>query len=224
MAVVSTVGLEAPQDFPTSAYESVHRRVCAHVKDGSSAWFEYAGAWNGVIYRFLSLAEHDLSFTDSFRRFGDSPSPPERYRQERELFGFFLNGLACVESFAYGLFAIGSLVDPGAFPINKPDDLRSINLNRTQVNFTAVFPEERITATLGQLRGSSELHAWKDIRNILAHRSAPGRSIYTSGEPAVWRAGPVLDLSTTGSRRAWLAQVLSALLGDADAFVQKVFP
>lgn len=52
--------------------------------------------------------------------YGGAPPEPERYRQERDLFGFFVSGLSAIESTNYGLFAIASMLDPNRFRIAEP--------------------------------------------------------------------------------------------------------
>src|SRR4051812_46965066 len=95
---VNTVGLEMPDDFPVDAYNAVHARVSPKREPRPAAWPEWASAWNAVAYRFQSCVEHAAAFTKSIRQHGDAPAPPTRYIQERELFNFFTNGLAAIES------------------------------------------------------------------------------------------------------------------------------
>src|SRR5437763_13200806 len=112
-----TVGLEMPQDFPTDPYNAVHDSINSWPNRPDVPWLEYALAWNAVAYRFQALADHCDTFTASVNRAGGAPSMSERYVQERELFNFFSNGLAAIESFFYGLYAIASMLDPAKFPM-----------------------------------------------------------------------------------------------------------
>ena len=82
------------------------------------------------------------------------PFRPERFIQEDALFGFFVNGLSVIESFFYGLYWIGSMVDTNSFPVlteNKPITppvvhrqgvkfkiLKDINVDET-VNSTSIY-------------------------------------------------------------------------------------
>lgn len=225
--ILSTIGLQMTDDFPIDSYKAVHERVCSNSNTESELWSEYAGAWNAIAYRFQALTDHGTAFSESIRRSGDGPPQPERYIQERELFAFFINGLATIESFCYGLFSIGSIVDSVAFPVATPKDLKLINVERTGVEFKKTFPGKGVTMALERLIDSNEYAKWKEIRNILAHRSAPGRIIYlSSGSPAAaaqWKIGIPLDETTTKSRREWLAKTLGVLLQDTDDFTKEVF-
>ena len=175
---LSTVGIVMPKDFEATAYESVHARINANQNTESDTWQQYAGAWNAVAYRFLSVTESDKMFTKSIKRYGDAPKQPERYYQERELFSFFVNGLATIESLCYGLFAIGSMLNPQEFPTNTAKDLRLISPERTAGQFAKAFQGEGITFALQHLIATQEFRDWKEIRNVLAHRTSPGRLIY----------------------------------------------
>ncbi len=224
---LSTTGLVMPGDFAVAPYEAVHAHVSArNVND--LAWSEYAGAWNAVAHRFRACTDHDEAFTHSIRQAGDAPIPPERYVQERELFNFFVNGLSTIESLCYGLFAIGAMVNSARFPLATPKDLKFINPEKTATTYRAAFRGGALTGALGQLVSDPQFASWKDARHILAHRSAPGRTIYmmsvgsapVAPTPAQWKigSGVPLDASTTVSRRAWLAAAISSLLTAADSF------
>lgn len=224
---LSTIGLEMPEDFDAVPYEAIHSRVVAWKDTCPDAYAQYAGAWNAVAYRFMSCAEHDAAFTKSIQQGGDAPPPPERYIQERELFSFFVTGLIVIESFCFGLFAIASMVDSENFPIKTAKDLRFINLQHTVIQFTKAFPEEGIAITLRKTLGDDTYKEWKEIRNILAHRAAPGRTIYVptrrSAPAALWKVGIQLDENTTFSRRKWLATIMDSLLRETDNFTARSF-
>jgi hypothetical protein len=171
---VSTVELE-PGDFPKEHYDAVARRIHAnHARvtgspRGDEAMVHYGGAWNAVWYRFVSCARSDETFTNSFRT---GSSPPERFIQEDALFGFFVNGLSVIESFFYGLYWIGSMVDTNSFPVLtedkpitppvvhrqgvkpkrlKPKILKDINVNDT-IDQYKIFGTCPLTDAFGRIR------------------------------------------------------------------------
>ena len=222
---LSTIGIVMPQDFEVVSYEAVHSRAVARKEACPESYDQFAGAWRAVAYRFRSCTEHDLAFTESIRRAGDAPPSPERHIQERELFCFFVAGLAVIESFYYGMFAIASMLDSANFPVATPSDLRSISPRKTVERFGECFREETLTVALKRIIDDDVYREWKEIRNILTHRTVPGRIIYASvgsakrpPPPAQWKIGIQLDESTTGARREWLAQTVNALLREADKF------
>jgi hypothetical protein len=226
---IQTVGLEMPDDFPADAYEAVHRTVCARPAKSPATWREYAGAWNAVAYRFKSLADHDEAFTASIRRVSSTPLPSDRHIQERELFNFFTNGLATIESFCYGLFGIASMMDSANFPMVTFDDKKKVTPRKTAEKFATHFKGEGITAVLQRVVADPDFERWEGLRNILSHRVALGRAITAFGE-ATWEnvelkvggtPGPEkmnIDANTTASRRQWLAGSLRDLLAEAEAW------
>ena len=65
-----------------------------------------------------------------------------------------------------------------------------------------------------------DFQSWKEMRNILSHRSTLGRRIYMGGGPneVVWGEKILVDEDTTVSRRRWLVKMLHGLLDAADVF------
>jgi hypothetical protein len=172
---LSTTGCVMPSDFNVAAYEAVHQRVSANSHRNQDAWEQYAGAWNGVAYRFLACAESDIAFTTSIRQAGDTPPPLERYLQERELFNFFVTGLASIESLCFGLSAIGSMLAPAKFPMKTLNHLKNIYPKSTATRFASVFSGEPLSATLQHFTATPEFQYLNDIRNsavVICHARA----------------------------------------------------
>ena len=221
---VSTVELELPGDFPKKHYDAVHARVTSSPR-GDEAMFHYGGAWNAVRHRFVSCARSDETFANSFRTAGSMPCPPERFIQEDALFGFFVNGLSVIESFFYGLYWIGSMVDTTSFPVLTGNKLRTIMVEKTVDDYIGKFRTCPLTDAFGRLTSTDEYDKWKGIRNILAHRAHYGRSISVgSPEGVSWRRIqeaqdiPLTDQFTT-TWRQWLASTLAELMNGAEIFV-----
>jgi len=73
-----------------------------------------------VLWRFWASADHD----EAFQRVVVSGS--QRQAEERELFNFFVNGLASIECACYALYTAASTFDNDAFPVG-PKDLQKIS-------------------------------------------------------------------------------------------------
>jgi len=216
--VLSTIGLPVPADFASVSYESVNRRLSAKNDSHPDPWAHYAGAWNAVAYRFISCTQHDELFTRSVERHGCSPQSPERFIQEKELFGFFVTGLSSLESFCYAAYAIAAMVDALNFPLSRP---RDIIPEKTSATFSNTFPAEPLTVALNKLVNDHSFSDWKDVRNILAHRTAPARKFHRGGPEdglAQWLNDIPIDTATTASRRTWLAGTMRGLLDAAAVF------
>jgi hypothetical protein len=226
-APLSTIGLVMPPGFPSEDYDAVNSAVSRHQSHHPSEVSQFVGGWLGVAYRFLSCTDYDAAFRSSVSRpGGDAPPHPERYKQEKWLFGFFATGLSTLESLCYGLFAVGAITRPKDFRFVGPSDWRRVTPSWTRRQFASAFPQHSLTNMLEELMGSRKFHEWNEVRNILVHRSAPGRTISgtTSSahqrRPALWVQGITLDERTTTFRRNWLAQQLSQLMSAARRFAE----
>lgn len=228
---MSVLDIAMPTDFASEAYDSVYERLAAifaYQQPQPPSWPEYSAAWQGLAYRFQSCDEHDQAFTESINRFGVTPPPLERYRQERELFGFFVTGLSSIECICYSLFSVGSLLTPDEFPLAAEAEMREVSPGTTLRRFRVAFANESVTHVLAQILGEQQYHDWKNARNVLSHRSHPGRNIsVTVGGPphtARWAVQAIpIDVHTTASRRKWLASTLGNVLKETDVFTANRF-
>jgi hypothetical protein len=221
-----------PQDFDVDSYNAVHKCLQSKITPNKDVWGCYAGGWNAITYRFLTVDESDKKFTESINKAGGAPVPCERYIQERELFSFFVNGLATIESFCFAIYAIGVLVGPSKFSMSTQRKLSNITPKNTVRKFKKGYPNEQVTKELQKLVESDEFECWKDIRNVLAHRLAPSRLIKKnlsmgrrdSQLSTFWYNGIPLDANTTSLPRKWLVSTLNRLMLAAKNFVVKQFP
>ena len=168
-------GLVMPKKFPFLVYEKISSIMHTRNKKYPQSVSEFISAWKAVAYRFYTCYESNEGFTKSLKKAGDYPNHPERYKQERDFFHFFVNGNSTLESFYYALYMIASTVKPNFFPI-KPSDLRKIyitNIGKKDSKFDDVFHNERITCKLNQLINSTEFKEWNKVRNALIHTMSP---------------------------------------------------
>lgn len=194
-----------------------------------SAYAEWAGGWNAVAYRFLALhLETERLRKSLVRPGGTSPRPSERTVQENCLFYIFAAGLSAFECFAYAMFAVGSLLEPGRFPIATDKDRRSISVESTATRFQQTFPNDSVGQDLRTLISSDSYKTWNDYRNVLLHRQSPGRQFRvgtpgpTGSYPAEW-LGESLDASRVEDMETWVGSELGVLVKSASAFAQTHF-
>ena len=224
ITTLQTNGLVVPNDFPAVAYGEIHKLVVGSWS--THALYEhYAGAWNAVAYRFRALVDYGDTFIDSLKTYGTAPEPEERYQQEKSLFGFFSSGFSTFESLFYGLFTIGAFVAPAAFPLLTPKDQQQVSPTRTKDAFTKAFATDPIVTAITGTLAAPDFQKWREIRNVLTHRTAPGRRMYVSigsddVPPDEWKLNNVpLDASIISSNRYALARLLKELLTAAETFV-----
>ena len=195
---------------------SKHKSVTRATRNETEEWREWAGACNGVLYRFKACAEHSDLLRGSLA-LSTSPPQPERYEQEKLLYNFFVEGLSAIECFYYGAYFIGALVDSA---IDSAVDRKAVNPAFVTDHFQNALPEAPLTAVMRQVRESAEFDAWRLARNVLTHRVAPGRDFRTGGDdPGTYWMGGSLDANSILIRRSWLASTLTELLTSLEALV-----
>lgn len=184
----------------------------------------------------MQCYDHDKTFTELVNRFGVSPQPPERYEQERELFDFFVAGLAMIQTLCYGLFAIASIANATHFPMATEGDRRVISPEMTRDKYRSVWPGEPVSIRLGtRIDSNAHYGELKEIRNYLAHRAAAPRhfstipTVVTGGHEsrkagsgvrtAVWLRGLSIDATLTAIRQKWLTDSLRDVLDATAQFV-----
>jgi hypothetical protein len=233
MTTDQPAGLVMPSFFPDGVFEAVKDRIFSKVPDTWPGWRQLACSHNGVRYRLRACADYSEEFTQSVQRFGDWPPAEKRYQQERQLFGFFVSGSAALDSFCFFIYFAAAYLQPGHFPTRLPRDIRNISCKNTPPLFARVFSGEDITVALNALLAEQKFDDWGACRNVLAHRSVPGRLIYASvGSSAPdlaadWKMDPAgslkIDANLTPPLLGWLGHTLSGLVMTADIFTQKHF-
>jgi len=213
-----------PPDFPVAHYESVHSKIQPRASTSREIYEQFGGAWNAIAYRYLAVTEYEAAFTASLVDVGTSPQATDRHQQERDLFGFFGNGFAVFEAAFYSLFALGALVSVASFPISTAKEQQRINPTSTTDAITKAFPNDPIVHTLNNVTSDSDYLDWREVRNVLTHRAAPGRIFFASvgGGTAIadqWKIKSItLDVHMAPARRAELSRLISDLLEAIDQF------
>jgi len=224
MQKLSTNGLVMPAEFPTASYEAVYSVLVKRAQANAQLYEQFSGAWNAVSYRYLAVVECSEAFTASIVEHGTGPEPLERYRQERDLFAFFSNGVSAVDASFYGLFAIGAFLSPNHFPMTAPEDQQRVSAGSTRGAYAKAFPGDPILTVLDALSKNAAYQEWRDVRNTLTHRAAPGRRMYVGipeGEPLPdeWKILNIpLNKHTTETRKRELAWLLTSMLDAARTF------
>lgn len=225
-------GLDMPPDFPVEPFEAIVETTRAHRESALGAWGEFASGWNALCWRYRAAAEHDNAFTRSVQEYGPGPEPEARYRQEENLFTFFVSGLSALEAFAYGTWAMVWASGDAAFALSTEDERKGVTLPAFRRQLKRHYSATPLEGAVGKLvdpenAGYAE---WTRLRNTLAHRGSPGRHHQTSG-PTGWARRQIdgetteihIDDQTTAQRRAWLSTILGELLEAAALFTSERF-
>ena len=214
---LDTIGIDIGAGFPVEAYHRIHAVVVAK-HTGHANYDHYAGASNAVAYRFKAATEYAEEFAESLKRYGSSPAPQDRYQQEKLLFGFFSSGFSALESVFFELFVLGAYVAPEAFPLDTPKDRQQVTPKRTVDRFREVFPNDPIIEAFDGVFEDAGFQGFREVRNILTHRAAPGRRMYVSlglddAPSTEWKLNSMpLDASIATKGLGDLASLLARLL------------
>ncbi len=226
MDALSPNGLIPHSDFPSRSYEAIHVGVNSRWS-GHPSYYQFSGAWNAVAYRFQGSVDAGLRFQKSLVTSGANPAPLQRYNQEEALFGFFSNGFAAFEALFYGMFAVGSFLVKDLFPLETPKDERRVSPTTAQVAFKKAFPQDALVIAIETLISDEAYLLWRDMRNVLTHRAAPGRRVYVGigtddAPPVEWKLnGLPLDSTLVPTHRAHLSSLISTLMQEVDLFLKR---
>lgn len=224
MPALTPNGLIAHGDFPFEPYEAVHAMVAANWS-GAASYHHYSGAWNALAYRFHGSIDAGAKFQKSLKDFGSHPAPHQRYQQEEALFNFFSNGFAAFEALFYGLFTIGSFIDAGSFPLTTPKEQQRVSPSHTNDAFKRAFPHDPLLIALASLFSDPAYLRWREMRNVLTHRAAPGRRVYVGigsddVPPVEWKLNDLpLDSALVPKHQSDLAQLTTDVLSATNMFL-----
>lgn len=219
-------GLLMPPDFPTAAFERAYARARRKASASTVLYDHFSAAWNAISFRYLDLCAEGDGFTASITAPPGVASFEQRYRQERHLFGFFSTGFSAFEAYFYGMFAIGGMLQPSDFPLSSPKEQQAVSPASANRTYERAFPGDPILNTFQSIFADVAYREWKEVRNVLTHRTAPGRTIFVSigsdeDLPPRWKINNiVLDESTAASRRTHASRMLGTLLNAAADFIE----
>jgi hypothetical protein len=218
-------GLASHVDFPLAHYEAVHAAVVGRWSTAAS-YQQYSGAWNALAYRYHGAVEAGAKFQKSLRDSGPNPAPQQRFEQEQSLFNFFSNGFSAFEALFYGLFAIGSFIDPGAFPLETQKEQQRVSPSFANEVFKRAFPSDPILSAFLNLFSDPAYQRWRDMRNVLTHRAAPGRRMYVGigrddTPPVEWKLNDLpLNAALVPGHQTELARLIADVLSAAVTFLE----
>gem|GEM_PF-1496508 len=200
MGTLSPNGLVMPSEFPTSLYESIFHHLVS-LKSSDRLWEHFSGSWNALGYRFRACIDYRDTFISYIEKFGSTPPPEERYLQESVLFNFFSSAFSVLEATFYGLYVVGAFINPTYFLLSTARDQQAVTPYSTQKAYAKTFPNDPILITLSNLFNDQRYRQLREIRNILTHRTAPGRRMYVSigGPEALATEWKLNDVRMDGS-------------------------
>lgn len=177
MAKLTINGLNMHNTFPVKYYENIHEIIVLLYRN-NEFYEHYSGSWNALAYRYQAVIYHGEEFIKSLKMYGATPNPLNRSIQERLLFDFYSSSFSSFEAMFYGLYSIGHFISPEHFPISSPKDQQNISIITTRKSYLKAFPDDQILKSFDKIIYDSQYIKIKEIRNVLSHRTAPGRRTF----------------------------------------------
>lgn len=222
---LTTTGIVMPPSFSTPEYERIFARALK-AYSGNAGFSHIAGAFNALSYRFRAAYDAALGFQEQFEREGSSPTPEPRYEQERLLFDCLSSCFSVLEAYFFALFAIASNINPSGFPLDTPRAEKNVTPENTITLIKKYFPNDPIVTALQSMIKGTAYISLRQARNVLTHRTAPGRMLYVStcsnDAPATeWKLdGNPITKDMLLTRTAELANLLQDAMVALDKFTK----
>jgi hypothetical protein len=214
--------------FPVAKYESVHQRMGPYQPQHAKLYQHYAGGWNAVRFRSIGCERCLTEYTRLFAQHGAAPVAHVHIAQENALYGFFSYAQSSIESWFFAMHAVASMDQPTSFPMATSADLRNVVPSAVLQRFTSTYPGSSISSAMKGVLTDRTYAEWKELRNVLVHRTAPGRHHFlpprTTPPDADWVGmGLVLNQHTLSSRYPWLMSTVGTLVRASEDFTTQRF-
>jgi hypothetical protein len=158
---------------------------------------------------------------------GSTPTADERYQQDKALAEFFGSGFSAFESVFYALHTIGAFIDLNGFSLATAKAQQQVSPKQTSEAYRRTFGSEAIVDAFDAFFADPAYKEWREIRNVLTHRTAPGRRMYVGiGDDDAplteWKLNNIrLDSAMVPNRRRDLARMLTSLTEATEVFVAR---
>lgn len=142
---------------------------------------EFALAFNAIAFRYRACGE----YRDNLVQVLSQPSrrtPEQTFGYYRDLLGYFVSGVAVIDSTCYGCFLIASGRRPLDLPFRQPALCRRAIPAELGDLLGPHFQGARLLRDLEELIDSTEWKFWWSWRNAVAHRGFPPRTVQLVGE------------------------------------------
>jgi hypothetical protein len=197
------VGAEAAHGFPRAEFDRAYFEAAVRtpgLSDGDVK-LEITAACLAAVYRHRRASEiaKEVSALVALPR--DRRDNGWHFEIQTRLYEFFVAVLSTFESSIYGLYFVGSCLEPGHFPSVEPEKRKRIAPASTAKAYAAAWPQEPLTALLTEITTSAAYAELSDTRNVLAHRIVPGL------EHRLTLPGEIYEL-------AWRGQSLASFIPD----------
>lgn len=208
-------GIEVGTGFPVAAFDRAYDATVVRTPgiyasdleagvDISGIKTEITTAFQAVAYRHRRARETALELAALVDLSREDRSADWHFTTQTRLFEFFVALHSAFESSFYGLYFAGSRLAGQSFPLAAdPVTYKRINAGSTVKAFETAWPNGLLAAAMSVLIADDVYKDLAEVRNVLAHRIAPGfehRLTLGAAEEEyelAWRGQPLATLIPT---------------------------
>ncbi len=222
-----TISITGDKLFPTCNYNDVQKLVVSKFGDNSS-YDDFAYSWNALGHRFHGAINISQSLIASLGPPPMASTPETRHQQDQELFYFFSSLYSSIECLYYSAFAIGGMTT-AEFDFGNPKIQRKIKPDFVVSRFNRLLPgttiSEQLQRSIKTDRSCANVYdELVQIRNVLSHRSQPGRTFGWSGHDdptTMWQKFDIpLDSILIAKHRDYLGKITNKIVSELYAYIQ----
>ncbi|MGW3311478.1 hypothetical protein ACWDG9_33400 [Streptomyces sp. NPDC001073] len=184
--VTTRNGIEVAPGFPVAVFDRAYDAIVVRTPginasdieagvDIAGIKAEITNAFQAVTYRHRRAHETALELADLVNLPYEDRAADWHYTAQTRLFEFYVSLHSTFESSFYGLYFAGSrLAGPNFAFADEPEKYRNITAGSTVKAFEAARPGDPLARAMSDLVTGDFHKELAVVRNVLAHRIAPG--------------------------------------------------
>ncbi|MGW3028280.1 hypothetical protein [Streptomyces sp. NPDC001221] len=184
--LIMRMGIEAADGFPCEAFDRAYYEAVVRTPgiysadlqagvDITEVKTQITTALQAVVYRHRRAHETALELTDLVNLPPKDRPSNWHFTTQTRLFEFFVSLHSAFESSFYGLYFAGSRLARRYFTFaDDPEKYRDVSGKSTTKAFQTAWPNDALAKAMSDLRSDPICKRLADVRNLLAHRIAPG--------------------------------------------------
>ena len=145
----------------------------------------FNSGWIGLAYRYSAMVEYDEQYKYSINSKSRNSPLSEfseiTYKQEKAIFGFFVNAVSVVDCYFWSIYFIGTIIKPTEFPWDT-ETLKHLYPTKVAKKFCEEFSEQTLTKQMNKFVNKTGYTEMKDMRDVLSHRGTITIRLNIGGE------------------------------------------
>jgi hypothetical protein len=202
--------LPVPTEYPSKEHLRLHELVtgfAAGAQRPEDYLTEFRAGLSGLVHRYTACSASCRALVASEAR------DRVTYDQDRDFFGFVVNGLAAMDTFSYAAYAAGATFWPHLFPFASEAARRAVGPRSTARAYD-LAGEAEFAALFNTILDSQDHRAWRKYHTVLSHRAGGTTGFHAAANTEGAHA------SVQGMQQ-WLDETLAVLLAGLVAVAER---